>query len=57
MTIKQCDRCGTIIENMHDGYLLTVNYPNSFGQAYYDLCDDCYAEFNEFMITKSKDKK
>lgn len=57
MTLRKCDRCGKIIENMHEGYRWEADYHNG-ERLYYDICNDCYMKFiNEFMTIKSEDKK
>lgn len=44
---RKCDRCGTY----HDEKLnkLTVDSTYVMYEAEYDLCDNCYLEFKEFM--------
>ena len=48
MTLRKCDRCGKIIENMYEGYRWEADYYNG-ERLYFDICNDCYAKFIKFM--------
>lgn len=47
-TARKCDRCGVFYEGVK--CRLTVESRNpEFMDDYYDLCDECKLEFEEFM--------
>ena len=62
MTFKYtCDKCNKVIEKMdrdRSTYQVTVRGPDSKTRhgvdAMFDLCPDCYLEFEKYMKEKKK---
>ena len=47
--VRKCDRCGTFHTGHINKLVTTDHVPFEYNEHEYDLCDECFDEFADFM--------